>query len=246
MARAFGRRGAGVHDHDDDATGGDSLNPADITTDELVNAPLLLAQKHRYICERIDGTGELQQITNGSGSVSDLQGAVEVSTGTTGDSFAEIVAENFSYQLIDFGIDMVIRFNLDLEAIGGASGDQMYALMTRNKVNEDTYTQAHLGIGVLAGDLVATSADGSTQGTTTIEASVGETFKTVWIVWDAAAGSAEYYIGTPPQDGSPDATHSSNVPGDGDRASDMNLVADNDSNGNDNSIRISEYAQGVE
>jgi len=226
-------------------TGGDVNDPVvdSLTTDDLVNAPLQVAQKHRYHSERMFDTSQVLQAVNGSGSVSSLDGALSVSSGTTGNSFARATARSFNVRQPQFSDRIVVRFYLETQTVGGASGDQLYAVLGDTKLTEDDYTDEHIGFAVIAGDLVATVADGTTQTTQTINSGINSGSQLgLWFVSDGS--TVEFYQNTRPQSGDPDAIISTNYPTGS--MKDVIWAADNNGTGNDNELRFSEYAVAVE
>lgn len=230
------------------AISGSEIDPSKVTTDDLVNAPVLALQEYRLIAETLSNGNEFATTSNGSGSTSAFAGkSFQVASGTTGDSF--VVAEHQSAEAKDldgFNRKLVFKVVVEFNTIGGAAGDQMYAALAPSKFAEDTYTTEHIGVGTLAGDVVATTADGTTQNTTAIVSGASTGSRILWAVYDPDTPKVDFYEGTePPAASSPDATHTSNLPSTSEDNRQLNISADNDSNANENKLRISEWGLGV-
>jgi len=227
-------------------TGGDVNNPVvdSLEADDLPNVPTLIAQEARLISERTVSTSRAKSTVSGSGSVSGFGNTCQVRTGTTADSFARLKYTSNEIKNSTFGADVVARLTINARSFGSDADDRMFVVISDTAPSKGDYTPEHIGVGVEGGDLVATSADGSTQETTIIESNIPTGRRTVWLVWSASDSKLEVYDGNLPAENTADATQTTNVPNTA-TVTTVAITTENGTNGNDDQWRMSEYVLGV-
>lgn len=237
MVKRIGRRaGAGHVEH---------VDAESIETRELVDAPILVGKHIRSISETFMDTGSMTVTTSGSAATANDTDHYSIASGTSSNSFGKLERWR-SGVAVDFDSDFVMRVSWHSNTYGSSAGDQQYITIGL-RLSEDTYTSNHIGVGILAGEFVATAGNGSSQTTKVIDSNPPTDSDFIdWLVWDSSEQKVDVYHNREPNgDNQPNVSISSGTPATNTSADLVQVSVDNDGNANNNQVDISEMQIGV-